>query len=286
MTGEHEAALYLVATPIGNLEDMTYRAVRVLREVDVIAAEDTRKARILLDHYGIKTRTISFFEGNEARRSAELVRDVAAGKRVAVISEAGLPGISDPGARLVRAAIEANLRVDVIPGASAVTTAVVLSGFGGEPEGVPGFCWLGFVPRKGRARRELLERVASSDRPAVLFEAPGRLGRTLAELAEVAGSERRAAVCRELTKRFQEIQRSTLGDLAARYAETPPRGEITLVVDAAASGEQLDGEALQEAVRARVEAGDGPREIADALKGLAPRRRVYQLALELSGRKK
>ncbi len=268
--------LYLVATPIGNLEDITLRALRVLREVDVVAAEDTRRARVLFSRFAIETPTFSLFEGNEARRLEEVVARLRAGEAVAMISEAGTPALSDPGWRTVRRCLEEGLAIDVIPGASAITTALLLSGLPSDR-----FRWLGFLPRKGRRRRELIDEIHTSLETVVLFEAPGRCGATLAELAAVLG-ERPAAVCRELTKLHQEALREPLSALAARFADRPPRGEVTLVIGGVPDGAgELSDEALAELVAPRLAAGEGPREISQALGPRAGKRRVYQLALAL-----
>jgi 16S rRNA (cytidine1402-2'-O)-methyltransferase len=267
-----------VATPIGNLEDITYRAVRVLREVDLIAAEDTRRARVLLQHYGIDAarRVVSNFVGNEARRGEQLVERLLGGASVALISEAGMPGISDPGARLVGLCLERGVAVDVIPGPSAALAALVLSGLPMDT-----FAFFGFLPRGGQARRRALEALArQGSATLVLYEAPGRVGGTLADLCEALG-DRTAAVARELTKLHQEVARGPLSELAARYRSTPPRGEVTLVVGGAADDPEelsIDEAALAVEVDARLARGATPREIAAELAAHG-KRRVYQLAL-------
>jgi 16S rRNA (cytidine1402-2'-O)-methyltransferase len=270
--------LYLVATPIGNLEDISYRAVRVLGEVDLIAAEDTRSARVLCDRYGITTPTLSLHRDNEARRSVELLARLRGGSAVALISEAGTPGISDPGARVVARCLAEGIAVDAIPGASAPLVALVLSGLPSDR-----FTWLGFLPRTGGERLRLLGELAREPGTLVLFEASPRVARTLAELAAALGGERRAALCRELTKLHQEVVRGALAELAARYAGAAPRGEVTLVVAGAGSvaRQPLDDAELEREVRERLSRGDTPREIAAALAAHG-RRRAYQLALALS----
>ncbi len=269
--------LYLVGTPIGNLEDLSYRAVRVLGEVALIAAEDTRSARVLCDRYGIATPTLSYHKENEARRAEELCARLARGEAIALVSEAGMPGISDPGARLVARCLELGLEVDVVPGPSASLAALVLSGLPSEH-----FRWLGFLPREAGARRRLLASVAEDPATLILFEAPTRTGRTLAELGELCGGERRAALARELTKLHQEVLRGSLAELAARFREEPPRGEVTLVVAGAPPAPGLSDEELAAEVTRRLATGASPREIAHALAGEG-RRRVYQLALRLAG---
>lgn len=272
--------LYLVATPIGNLEDITYRAVRILGEVDVIAAEDTRRTGQLLRHFGIDApRLVSFFEGNEAARADQLTGELARGARIALVSDAGTPGISDPGERLVRRALAAGARVEAIPGPVAAVTALVASGLPAER-----FLFLGFPPRKQGARRELFGGLRSEVATLLFYEAPDRVAATLADLADALGPERRAAVARELTKVHEDIARGTLAELAARWAEAPARGEHTLVVagaDAAAPPAAVDVEA---AVRALLAEGLGPRDVAARLvvtTGLS-RRHLYQLALALA----
>jgi 16S rRNA (cytidine1402-2'-O)-methyltransferase len=270
--------LYLVATPIGNLEDMTYRAVRVLGEVDVIAAEDTRRSGALLRHFGIEPRRLlSFFEGNEAARTEELLGQLAGGARVALVSDAGTPGISDPGERLVARAVEAGVRVEVIPGPVAAVAALVGSGLPAER-----FLFLGFPPRKEGARRELFARLRREPATLVFYEAPDRVAATLGDLAAALGGERRAVVARELTKLHEEYARGSLAELAAR--ELVARGEHTLVV-AGASEEESAAEPIdvETAVRELLAAGLGPKDIAARLvitTGL-PRRQLYQLALSL-----
>jgi 16S rRNA (cytidine1402-2'-O)-methyltransferase len=266
--------LYLVGTPIGNLEDITFRAVRALREVDLVAAEDTRTARKLLAHLDLPAgrRVLSYFKGNEAARGAELITQLRAGASVALISESGMPGISDPGERLVAKCADAGI-VDVIPGPNAALSALVLSGLLTDR-----FCFLGFLPRRGRDRRRVLEQIPFEPGTLILYEAPGRVGATLKALQEALGT-RQAAVVRELTKLHQEIVRGTLAELAERFSVKPPRGEVTLVV----SGEQdqtIPAADLNLEIAQRLERGESPRAVADAL---APhgRRAVYQAALRM-----
>jgi 16S rRNA (cytidine1402-2'-O)-methyltransferase len=272
--------LYVVATPIGNLEDLTLRAARVLREADVIAAEDTRAALRLLSHLGITgKRLVSIFEGNEAARSEALVAELAAGRQVAMISEAGTPAVSDPGQRLVAAAAAAGAAVVAVPGASAVITALVASGLPSER-----FLFVGFPPRTAGERQALFGSLRAELGTLVLYEAPDRTGATLADLAAALGADRPAALCRELTKLHEEVVRLPLGALAAQYAEVSPRGEVTLVVagaDPAAARGELDVEAELAALLA---SGLGPKDAAQRLvvKTGLPRRQLYQLALSLA----
>ena len=277
--GSARGRLYVVATPIGNLEDITSRAVRMLGEVAVIAAEDTRRTRVLLDRYEIDgVELVSLFDGNEARRTAELVERLESGEWVALVSDAGTPVVSDPGARLIAAAIEAGVGVEVLPGASAALCALVASGLPATE-----FRFIGFLPRKGDARAELLGRLAGDPATVILYEAPGRVASTLADLANVLGGERRAACARELTKLHEEIARGSLAELSERFAASPPRGECTLVVEGAGeTGGQVDVEAE---VRALLESGFGPKQAAQrlVLKTGLSRRALYQLALSLAG---
>ena len=219
--------LYLVATPIGNLEDITLRALRTLREVERVLAEDTRRTRILLSHHGIDTPLGSLHAHSSELRVSGLADELAAGARYALVTDAGTPLVSDPGAELVRAAVERGVRVEAIPGASAVVSALCVAAIPAEH-----FRFVGFLPRSGKRRRAALSAIAQDRLTTVLFEAPSRLGETLRDLREACGDERRAAVCRELTKLHEEVARGTLDALAAQFAEQA-RGEITLVVEGA-----------------------------------------------------
>jgi 16S rRNA (cytidine1402-2'-O)-methyltransferase len=284
--------LYVVATPIGNLEDITLRALRVLGEVAVIAAEDTRSARHLLTHHRIGAarpappQLLSFFAGNEAGRTAQLISMLRGGHDVALISEAGLPGISDPGQRLVAAARQAGIPVEVVPGPNAALTALVGSGLPSDR-----FHFVGFLPRREGQKQSLLATLTREPGTLIFYEAPDRVPETLASLAAIFGAARPACVARELTKLYEEYVCGTLGELAARYAEAPPRGEVTLLVGgakeaaAAQAGDEIQPtEALEAAVRTRLRAGQGPKEIAAALALSTghPRRKLYQLALALT----
>ena len=211
-----------MSTPIGNLEDVTYRAIRVLRDVDLIAAEDTRRTARLLDHYGIPTRCISLHEHNEAGRTPGLLARLADGQTLAVVSDAGTPLISDPGRRLARAAIGAGFRVEAIPGASAVLTALVASGLTEDS-----FTFAGFPPHRSKARKQWYGGLAREPRPIVFFEAPHRIRASLADL-EAAGGNRTVAVCREMTKAHEEFVVGPVHDVLARLRE--PRGEFTVVL--------------------------------------------------------
>jgi 16S rRNA (cytidine1402-2'-O)-methyltransferase len=268
--------LAVCATPIGNLLDVTLRVLEELREADLVLCEDTRRTRVLLERHGLATRLGSYHRHNEAARTPELVRRIRGGERIALVSDAGLPGVNDPGSRLIAAAVAAGAEVTVLPGPSAVETALVTSGFGPER-----YQFVGSLPRRAGELRALAHELAAWAGAVVAFESPRRLPASLAMLAEELGGERRAAVCRELTKRFEEVARGTLGELAARYAE-PPKGEVTLVV---APAEQRRERALnQDAVRAVAElvaAGASRRAAADAVAKLtgASRNALYRGSL-------
>ena len=220
--------LYLVSTPIGNLEDITHRAVRLLREVDVIACEDTRYTKKLLSHYGIGTRTISYHEHNERERAAELLGRLKQGLDVAIVSDAGTPGISDPGFRLARLAIENKVRVVPVPGASALITALVASGMPTDE-----FFFGGFLPARSGARRTRLGELRSIPATLIFYEGPHRIAATLKDAQEILG-EREAVVARELTKMHEEIVRGRLSELAARFSSADSaRGEMVLIIDRA-----------------------------------------------------
>lgn len=274
--------LYLVATPIGNLADITLRALETLKAVELVAAEDTRRTRALLTHFRITGKALVACNAYASESALSgLIERIASGESVALVTDAGTPSVSDPGTELVRAAVTAGLEVVPIPGVSAVTTAVAASGL---VEGA--FCFLGFPPAKGGGRRAFLTRVVASLEPSVLFEAPHRIQRTLQELAELA-PERRAVLCRELTKLHEELRRGTLAELAANNDAW--RGEITLVVDRApekVAQTSEDAQALEAAIVERLQAGESPRTVVDALlpdSGL-PRRELYRQVTEISAR--
>jgi 16S rRNA (cytidine1402-2'-O)-methyltransferase len=267
--------LAVCATPIGNLDDVTLRVLEELRTADVVLCEDTRHTRVLLDRHGISARLLSYHEHNEARRTAELVPRLLAGERVALVSDAGLPGISDPGSRLVAAALEAGVAVTVLPGPSAVDTALVASGFELER-----YQFLGFLPRGAKALAALWEELAAWPHPAVAFESPRRLPATLRSLAE-AQPAREVAVCRELTKRFEEVVRGTAEEVAARFQEAP-KGEITLVLGPGSeAGDDAATAAAAEAVAELVAAGMPRRRAADVVSRLTrvSRNELYRRTL-------
>jgi 16S rRNA (cytidine1402-2'-O)-methyltransferase len=269
--------LYLVATPIGNLGDMTERALATLRAVTHVAAEDTRRTRGLLSHFGVTGKELTTLDANASERAvARVVGLLKDGHSVAFVTDAGTPGVSDPGRALVNAAVAAGVPITSLPGASAVTTAVALSGLVGGP-----FLFLGFLPRQGSGRREQVERVARETFPVVLFEAPHRIADTLSDLAAVC-PERDAVVCRELSKLHEEALRGSLRELAATQREW--LGEIVLVLGEAP--ERPPAGSTDEEIRARarslVESGASVRAVADHLAEITgrSRREVYALALE------
>jgi 16S rRNA (cytidine1402-2'-O)-methyltransferase len=223
---QNRGTLYLVATPIGNLEDVTRRALRVLGEADVVACEDTRRTRSLLEHFGIRARTVSYHEHNERERAAELAQLIEEGQTVALVSDAGTPGINDPGYRVVRACVERNLSIVPVPGPTAFVAALTASGLPTDE-----FYFGGFLPARSHARREKLASVKQLRATLVFYETPHRLAHALADALALLG-EREAAVARELTKMHEEIVRGRLSELAARFApEGAARGEMVLVID-------------------------------------------------------
>ncbi len=276
-------SLYVVATPIGNLRDVTLRALDILGTVDIIAAEDTRVTAKLLSHYGITTRPRSLHAHNEARRSATIIADLTAGRSVALVSDAGTPAISDPGAKLVRACADAGHRVVPIPGASAIAAAISAAGLAAER-----FAFIGFLPTQAKARGELLAAFAALPIALVLYEAPQRVAATVALLAQALGDERTLIIAREITKAFESIARLPLGDAAQWIAEDSnrSRGEFVLIVDAPphptkaetlpADADRLLGLLLDELAPARA------ARVAAALTG-APRDALYARALALRG---
>ena len=267
--------LVLAGTPIGDISDAPPRLAEELAGADVVAAEDTRRLRRLTQALGVtpKGRVVSYFEGNESARTPELVEELVNGARVLLVTDAGMPSVSDPGYRLVAAAVEKDIKVTAVPGPSAVLTALALSGLP-----VDRFCFEGFLPRKAGERLSRLREVATERRTLVYFEAPHRLDDTLAAMAEVFGTDRRAAVCRELTKTYEEVKRGGLGELAAWAAEGV-RGEITVVVEGAPEkgAEELDPAELVRRVRVREEAGERRKEAIAAVAADAglPKREVF-----------
>ena len=267
--------LYVVGTPIGNLEDISLRALRILGEVDLIAAEDTRRTRKLLTHYEIKTPLTSYHEHNKLTKLDELVSTLRQ-KDVALVSEAGMPGLSDPGYEIIQAAIARGIPVTPVPGPSALITALVVSGLPTDS-----FLYLGFLPRRQKQRRQLLASVARERRTLVTFEAPHRLRASLADLKDVLG-DRRIAVARELTKMHEEVWRGNIGQALAHFEESPPRGEFTLIIEGA-KGELVtwDEGQVREALAELMAEGAERKEAVKAVADLAgwPKREVYKVAL-------
>ncbi|WP_378951256.1 16S rRNA (cytidine(1402)-2'-O)-methyltransferase [Pelosinus sp. sgz500959] len=273
--------LYLCATPIGNLEDMTYRAVRVLGEVGLIAAEDTRHTRKLLSHFDIHTRLISYHEHNKIERGPEIIERLLAGEDVAVVSDAGLPGISDPGSDLVVLAIEAGITVIPLPGANAALSALVCSGLDTTL-----FTFIGFLPKGKKKRRELIASLVNNPYTMVFYESPHHIKTTLSELSNALG-ERPAVAARELTKKFEEFIRGTLESLGTHFSQNDPRGEFTLIV-----GGQSECQKTELVPEAQLSVLDGVAALIatgitkkDAIKTIAqqrglPKREVYQAVLE------
>ncbi|MDK9707397.1 MAG: 16S rRNA (cytidine(1402)-2'-O)-methyltransferase [Desulforhopalus sp.] len=269
--------LYIVPTPIGNLEDITLRALRILKEVDVIAAEDTRHTRNLLNHFGIATPLISYYREKEAERSEEILLRLQEGKNVALVSDAGTPAISDPGAVVVRRAHDLGLTVVPLPGASALTTALSGSGITST-----GFLFLGFLPAKSGQRRKALSAVAACEYPVVFYESPHRIDDFLADALEILG-ERQAFWARELTKSFEDLQSGTLADLLAKSKEGRNRGEFVVII-CPGGKEEVQGQTVEELIlwyrdNSELSLKDASRKLSSDL-GL-PRSQVYQLALDL-----
>jgi 16S rRNA (cytidine1402-2'-O)-methyltransferase len=277
--GRKLGILHLVATPIGNLEDISLRGLRILEQCDVIAAEDTRRTRKLLSSYGISRPLISCYERNEEKRIPELLDALRAGKDVALVSDAGSPGISDPGFRLVREAVAQGMPVTAVPGPSAAILGLSLSGLPTDR-----FSFYGFLPRKRSERRKLLEEAAQVPHTIVFFESPHRLLRSLEDMYDVLG-DRRAAICRELTKRFEEVERGHLAELVEKTKGRTPRGEFCIVLEGRGRKELEPAERndrIRKALDDLKQHKDKP--LRDAARQVAekhglPKRQVYQLAL-------
>lgn len=271
--------LYLVGTPIGNLEDLTFRALRILKTVDLIAAEDTRHTRKLLQHYQITTPQMSYYEHNQKSRLPEVIDRLQQGQAIALVTDAGMPGISDPGYELVKACAEAGISVVPIPGPSAAITALVASGLPCDR-----FLFEGFLPINSPARRqERLELLKTETRTLIFYEAPHKLRQTLQDL-QVFGTERRIVLARELTKLHEEIWRGTIAAAITHYTTREPQGEFTLIVAGAIPAERVLSEdalksELQQLLRAGLSRSEASRQLAQQT--ALPRRQIYQLALSL-----
>lgn len=279
-------SLFLVSTPIGNLSDMTRRALDVLRTADVVFAEDTRRTAVLLRHYDIEARLISAHEHNEAARARLVVELLTEGRNVAMVSDAGTPLLSDPGARVVRAALEAGFDVVPIPGPSALLAALVASGLPADR-----FTFYGFLSRKGGARQALLDEIARSRHTAVIYEAPQRLSALLGDLAAAAGGGRRVAIARELTKMHEEIVRLPLAEAVEAFEEREVRGEIVVVLEGAPEAAPVEGDdpAAQAVAQALLDSGMARSEVARELRSRLnmSRNEAYDMVQNLSaGRSK
>jgi 16S rRNA (cytidine1402-2'-O)-methyltransferase len=278
--GKKPGTLHLVATPIGNLEDLTFRALRILESCELIAAEDTRRTRKLLTHYGVSRPLVSCFEHNEMKRIPAILEALREGKDVALVSDAGSPGVSDPGFRLVREAVDQGMPVTALPGPSAVIPALSVSGLPTDR-----FSFYGFLPRSGSDRKRLLEEAAQVPHTLVFFESPHRVVKTLEDMLARMGN-RRAAVCRELTKRFEQVERDVLSELIAKWQARTPKGEFCIVIEG--RGRKQDQtedreERLKRAAQDLKRPTDLPlREVARevAQRHGLPRREVYQMGLE------
>jgi 16S rRNA (cytidine1402-2'-O)-methyltransferase len=273
-----DARLYLVATPIGNLDDISIRALRVLKEVDLIAAEDTRHTRKLLSHYNIHTPLTSYFEHNKRAKGEYIVSQLKQGRSVALVSDAGMPGISDPGEDLVREVIAQGLKVCPIPGPSASIAALVVSGLPTDR-----FIFEGFLPREKKDRRQRMNFLKAEQRTIILYESPYRLIDTLMEFLQVLG-DRKAAVSREITKKYEETIRGTLSEMISYFQDNPPKGEITLVIAGREEQKEvlIDTVQLKDEIKKLVNTGMAKK---DAVKEIAmrhglPKNQVYRLSLE------
>ena len=249
-------SLYVVSTPIGNMGDFSFRAVEVLKSVAVVLAEDTRHSKHLLDRYDIATKMIAYHEHNEAKATPGLVARMLAGESMALVTDAGTPLLSDPGSRLVAAAVEAGVAVVPVPGASALLAALVASGISSER-----FTFFGFLPRSGAERKTALAELAVLSHTAVLYEAPSRVATTLSDLAGAGMGSRQLAVAREMTKQFEEIRRGTVAELAAYYKSQEPRGEFVIVL-AGAEAQAVDEETVRQRVRALRAEGQSAKDTA------------------------
>ncbi len=271
--------LYLVGTPIGNLEDMTFRAIEVLQKVDTIAAEDTRHTGKLLHHFQIKTPQISYHEHNRLERIPDLLRRLQGGASIALVTDAGMPCVSDPGYELVKACGDAGVNVVPIPGVTAVITGLAASGLRSDR-----FAFEGFLPAKENARFEMLEKIKSEERTLIFYEAPHRMRETLASMAGVFGASRDITIARELTKRHEEFWRGTVAEAMALYETREPQGEYTLIVAGAiVTNAVLSEEQLKAEMRRLLDAGESRSDISKQLAAQTdfPKRQLYQWALEL-----
>lgn len=277
---QQSGILYVVGTPIGNLEDITFRAVRILQTADVIAAEDTRHTGKLLHHFQITTPQLSYHEHNQHKRIPELLEQLHQGKAIALVTDAGMPGISDPGYELVKACTEAGISVVPIPGASAAITALSAAGLPTDR-----FVFEGFLPAKGQERQQRLEALKTESRTLILYEAPHRVRQTLQDLATVLGENRPIVLARELTKFHEEFWRGSIGDAIAHHTQREPQGEFTLVVAGSQQQKpQLSDAAIKAELQSLLNQGLSRSQASRQLAELTslPRRHIYQLALEIA----
>ncbi|MFP4006876.1 MAG: 16S rRNA (cytidine(1402)-2'-O)-methyltransferase [Spirulinaceae cyanobacterium] len=272
--------LYIVGTPLGNLEDMTFRAIRILKEVDIIAAEDTRHTGKLLQHFQIETPQISYYEHNANRRTPELIKRLEKGDAIALVTDAGMPAISDPGYELVKACAEAQINVIPIPGATAAMTALAASGIESDR-----FIFEGFLPTKNKERKARLQQIQRETRSLIFYEAPHRVLQTLTDFADIFGQNRLIVLARELTKMHEQFWRGTIGEAISYYQENTPKGEFTIVVaggDAATqmalTEDQLKLE-LKKLIAEGMSRSQASRHLAQVT--AIPRRQLYQLALAI-----
>ncbi len=278
-TDPKPGTLYVVGTPIGNLEDMTFRAVRILQTVDLIAAEDTRHTGKLLQHFQITIPQLSYHEHNRNSRIPDLLGQLGNGKAIALVTDAGMPGISDPGYELVKACVEAGIPVVPIPGPTAAIAALSAAGLPTEQ-----FVFEGFLPAKGQQRRQRLESLQAEARTIILYEAPHRLRQILQDLVDVLGQDRQLVLARELTKLYEEFWRGSIGDAIAHYTEREPQGEYTIVVAGFGPAKPQLSEAelkaeLQQIMAEGISRSQASRQLAQATS--LPRRQLYQLALSI-----
>ena len=275
MTGA-AGILYVVSTPIGNMGDFSFRAVDTLRSVAAVLAEDTRHTRNLMARFQIEVPLVAYHEHNEAKTTPGVVARLLGGESLALVSDAGTPLLSDPGARLVRAAVEAGVRISPVPGASALLAALVAAGLD-----VDRFTFFGFLARKGSDRHSAIDEVVAARHTVVLYEAPGRVAGTLAELADAGAGERATVVARELTKQYEELRRGTVTELAAYYGQTPPRGEVVIVIAGRIPEPPSEDDLRARALALRAE-GRSARDVAAVLAAEygAPRNVAYRLAHE------
>ncbi|MCL2923411.1 MAG: 16S rRNA (cytidine(1402)-2'-O)-methyltransferase [Trichodesmium sp. MAG_R04] len=279
MTEVNSGTLYIVGTPIGNLEDTTFRTIKTLQKVDLIAAEDTRHTGKLLQHFQIKTILLSYHQHNEKSRISELIEKLNQGKTIALVTDAGMPGISDPGYELVKACVEANISLVPIPGVTASITALCASGLPTNK-----FIFIGFLPTKIKLREEQLEKVSNSLETIVLYESPYRILQTLEDLANILGENRKIVLARELTKLHEEFWRGTVGQAIIHYQNNQPKGEFTLVIAGAEPellvlSEDTIKQELQELLAQGISRSQASRQLSKKIN--LSRRKIYQIALKI-----